>query len=82
MWFTSDFRDKHGSVVQLLCAATSWPRSRWSLAVDAETADIVLTTKTGARDARLVHGETRVKTGTDLLHTIAQVDLEATGGTS
>ena len=82
LWFTSDFRDKHRSLFQLLHSAMTWPGSRWSLAVDAGAADIVLTTKAAARDARHVHGATRVQTGRDLLQTIAEVDLEATGGTS
>lgn len=82
VWFLSDFRDKHRGVVGLLHAVTSWPLSDWKLALDAETADIALTTKSGAREARRVHGEADLKTGNDLLRTIAKVDLEVTGGPS
>ena len=81
MWFTADFVDKHESLTQLLHAAMTWPGSRWGLAPAAEAADIVLTTRAGAREAEHAHGLKRVKTGKGFLDAITLVDLDGTGGT-
>jgi len=81
MWFSSEFKERHSSLARLLHAATTWPGSRWSLAVDAENSDVLLTTTAGASEARRAFGAKRVRTARDLLAAVAKVDLEATGGT-
>ena len=81
LWFSSEFEEKHASLARLLRAATTWPGSCWSLAADTENSDVALTTTAGATEARRALGAARVRTGRDLLTAVAEVDLEATGGT-
>ena len=81
MWLTTEFMEMHPSLTQLLRAATAWPGSRWALAPEAGKADVVLTTRSGAREVGLARGLKRVKTRREFLDAIALVDLEATGGT-
>lgn len=81
LWFTAEFAEKHGSLAQLLRSATTWPGSRWRLAPEAKQADVVLTTRSGTREAELAHGKKRTHTSKGLLDAIATVDLDATGGT-
>ena len=44
MLFTPDFQAKHGTLVHLLSAATTWPGNRWTPAADPTSANLVLTT--------------------------------------
>ncbi len=81
MWFTAEFVDKHGSLTELLRSATTWPGSRWRLAPEATRADVVLTTRIGAKGAELAHVRKRVNTSKGFLDAISLVDLDATGGT-
>ena len=76
MLFTPEFQVKHGTLVQLLSVATTWPGSRWTLAVEPRRASLVLTTNSAWRMRDL----DIVVTATVLLDSIAVVDLEATGG--
>ena len=81
MWLTTEFMEMHPCLTQLLRAATTWPGSRWALAPEAGKADLVLTTRSGAREVRLAHGLKRVKIRREFLDAIvALVDLVATGG--
>ena len=81
LWFTTEFMETHPSLTQLLRAATTWAGSRWALAPEAGKADVVLTTRSGAREGALAHGLKRVKTRREFLDAIALVDLDGTGGT-
>lgn len=81
IWFSPEFKVRHSSLAQLLDAATKWPGSCWTMAVNAQSSDVVLTTTAGVRAARRAFGATRARTGHDLLTDIAKIDLEATGGT-
>ena len=75
--FTPEFQAKHGTLVQLLSVATTWPGSRWTLAVEPTRANLVLTTHSAWRKS----DPDIVVTAKVLLDSIAVVDLEATGGT-
>ena len=75
--FTPEFQAKHGTLVQLLSVATTWPGSRWTLAVEPRRANLVLTTNSAWRRS----DPDIVVTAKVLLDSIAEVDLEATGGT-
>ena len=77
MLFTPEFQAKHGTLVQLLSVATTWPGSRWTLAVEPTRANLVLTTHSAWRKS----DPDIVVTAKVLLDSIAVVDLEATGGT-
>ena len=81
LWLTTEFMNMHPSLTQLLHVATTWPGSRWALAPEARKADVVLTTRRGAREVGRAHGLRRVKTRRQFLGAIALVDLDATGGT-
>ena len=76
--FTPECRAKHGTWVQLLSVATtSWPGSRWTLAVEPSRANLVLTTSSAwrARDPDIV------VTAKVLFDSASVFDLEATVGT-
>ena len=75
--FTPEFQAKHCTLVQLLSVATTWPGSRWTLAVEPTRANLVLTTNSVWR----MSDPDSVVTAKVLLDSIAAVDLEATGGT-
>ena len=46
MLFTPEFQAKHGTLVKLFSAATTWPGSRWTLAAEPTNANLVLTVLT------------------------------------
>jgi hypothetical protein len=75
--FTPEFQAKHGNLVQLLSAATTWPGSRWTITDEPKRANLVLTTESAWR----MSDPDIVVTTKVLLDSIAVVDLEATGGT-
>ena len=75
--FTPEFQAKHGTLVQLLSVATTWPGSRWTLAVEPRRANLALTTNSAWRRS---HPD-MVVAAEVLLDSIAEVGVEATGGT-
>ena len=77
MLFTPEFQAKHGTLVQLLSVATTWPGSRWTLAVEPERANLVLKTHSVGRRS----GPDIVVTAKVRLGSIAVVGLVATDGT-
>ena len=77
VFFTPEFHAKHGTLVQLLSAAATWPGSRWTLAAGPTRANLVLTTNSAWR----MSDPDIPVTAKMLLDSIAVVDLEATGGT-
>ncbi len=77
MLFTPEFQAKHGTLVQLLRAATTWPGSRWTLAAEPTRANLVLTTNS----AWIMRDPENVVTANALLDSISVVDAEATGDT-
>ena len=74
--FTLEFQAKRGTVVQLLSVATNWPGRPWTLAVEPRRANLVLTTNSAWRRS----GPDIVVAAKVLIDSIAEVDLEATGG--
>ena len=77
MFFAPEFQGKHGTLAQLLSAATTWPGNRWTLAAEPTRANLVLTTHSAWRKS----DPDIVVTAKVLLDSIAVVDLEATSGT-
>ena len=77
MLFTPEFQAKHGTLVQLLSVATTWPGSRWTLAAEPTRANWVLTTNSAGR----MKDPDNVVTNKVLLDSVSVVALEATGGT-
>ena len=73
---TPEFQAKHDALVKLLSAATTWPGTRWTLAVEPTRANLALTTHSALRKS----DPDIVTTAKVLLDSIAVVDLEATGG--
>ena len=81
MWLTTEFMEMHPCLTQLLRAATTWPGSRWAFGARGREGNLVLTTRSGARQVLLAHGRKRVKIRREFLDAIvALVDLVATGG--
>ena len=77
VFFTPEFQAKHDALVELLSAATTWPGSRWTLAVEPAGANLALTTHSAWRKS----DPGIVVTAKVLLDSIAAVGLEAAGGT-
>ena len=77
MLFAQGFQAKHGTLVQLLSAATTWPGSRWTLADEPTRANLALTTNSAWR----MRNPDIVVTAKVLFDITSVVDLEAAGGT-
>ena len=77
MLSTPEFQAKHGTLVQLLSVATTWPGGRWTLAAEPKRANLVLTTNS----VWIMSDPDIVVTAKVLLDIAAVVELEASGGT-